>query len=243
MYALDISKRMTLNQYIRELREKRHLDQGTFVRPLKITQAYLSRLERGLALPSEALIERLGKHYGADTEFMSKNLALLKARKSYERYSIDTPLLSDAEAALRILKAPPAVYALPSRKIPVINRAVCGRWKDSGDLGYPAGHADHYEPSDSKDPNAFFVIAEGDSMVGFKIEEGDLLLVETNRQPENGNIVLALHPDEGATVKKFFRVEGQIELRPGNENYPSIIIKKGDERFKVYRISEIKRKI
>lgn len=79
-------------------------------------------------------------------------------------------------------------------------------------------------------------------MAGFGINEGDLLLVEPNRRVENGNIVLALN-HEGVTVKKFFKKDGVIELWPGNENYPSIIIKKGDESFRVYRIGEIKRKI
>jgi len=124
------------------------------------------------------------------------------------------------------------------RKIPVINKAQCGNWRNFTDLDYPPGVADRYEDAPTTDPNAFYVIASGDSMVGGRIEEGDLLLVEPNKPVENGHIVLAKLNDE-ITVKKFYKRENHIILQPMNPKYEPIIITdpKELENLVVYRIT------
>ena len=90
------------------------------------------------------------------------------------------------------------------RYIPVINRVSCGEWMDVGDLDFPPGFGSDYELTDSKDQNAFYVMADGDSMVGGRIHEGDYLLVSPNSQCNPGDIVLAKSED-GVTVKRYIR--------------------------------------
>jgi SOS-response transcriptional repressor LexA len=128
------------------------------------------------------------------------------------------------------------------RPIPVINIAACGGWEDFTDLGYPVGVADRYELTSSRDPNAFYVIASGDSMVGGDIREGDLLLVEPNREVRNGDIVLARDPEQGVTIKKFFQRDGNVTLVSLNDKYPPLS-PKPDERFRVFRITEQRRRL
>ncbi|MBW2307466.1 MAG: helix-turn-helix domain-containing protein [Deltaproteobacteria bacterium] len=126
--------------------------------------------------------------------------------------------------------------------IPVINSAACGGWENFTDLNYPVGVADRYELSNTRDPNAFYVIAIGDSMVGGDIREGDLLLVEPAREVNSGDIVLARDPEQGVAIKKFFQREGRITLVSLNDKYPPLI-PTPDERFRVFRITEQKRKL
>jgi len=126
--------------------------------------------------------------------------------------------------------------------IPVINTAACGGWEDFTDLGYPVGVADRYEQSTTRDPNAFYVIAAGDSMVGGDIREGDLLLVEPNREVLNGDIVLARDPEQGVAIKKFFQREGHVILVSLNDRYPPLS-PTPDDRFRVFRITEQRRKL
>jgi len=128
------------------------------------------------------------------------------------------------------------------RPIPVINVASCGGWLDFTDLGYPIGVADRYELSSSRDLNAFYVIATGDSMVGGDIREGDLLLVEPNREVRNGDIVFARDPEQGVAIKKFYQRPGQIMLVSLNDKYPPLTPTR-DERFRVFRITEQRRKL
>jgi len=138
-----------------------------------------------------------------------------------------------------------ASIPLRYRYVPVINRVSCGEWMDVGDLDFPPGFGTDYELSDSKDPNAFYVIAEGDSMVGGRIQEGDYLLVSPNIQYNSGDIVLA-KSEQGVMVKRYLKRGDQIVLEPLNPAYKPICVEEKSEQrihLKIYRVAEIKIKL
>jgi repressor LexA len=61
----------------------------------------------------------------------------------------------------------------------------------------------------------------GDSMIGAGIMEGDLVIVERNRTPKNGDIVLA--EVDGQWTMKYFRRQGrEVVLEAANPAYPLI---------------------
>lgn len=68
-------------------------------------------------------------------------------------------------------------------------------------------------------PSLFALRVRGDSMKAAAILEGDLVICEPRQYAENGEIVVALIRQEEATVKRFFRHPGHIELRPENPAY------------------------
>jgi repressor LexA len=134
---------------------------------------------------------------------------------------------------------------LKYRYVPVINRVSCGEWMDVGDLDFPPGFGTDYELSDSKDPNAFYVVAEGDSMVGGRIQKGDYLLVSPNTQYNSGDIVLA-KSDEGGMVKRYVKKADEILLEPLNPAYDPIRVQGKSEPkvpLTIYRVAEIKIKL
>ena len=99
---------------------------------------------------------------------------------------------------------------------------------------------DLYEPVEDGDPDAFFVIAEGDSMVGGNIPSGALLLVSPAAQVTNGQIVLARRGEEEYTVKTYFhKSDGTTILQPMNPAYEPLVLSR-EEPLSVMRISEIR---
>jgi repressor LexA len=56
----------------------------------------------------------------------------------------------------------------------------------------------------------------GDSMIEDGIHEGDLVLVERRAHAHNGEIVVAILPDETATLKRFYREGNRVRLQPAN---------------------------
>ncbi len=66
--------------------------------------------------------------------------------------------------------------------------------------------------------NLFGLRVRGDSMKEAGILDGDLVICEPRQYAQNGEIVVALIREE-ATVKRFFRRTGHIELRPENRNH------------------------
>ena len=55
------------------------------------------------------------------------------------------------------------------------------------------------------------------------ILEGDLAICEPRQYAANGEIVVVMIDDE-ATLKRFYRRDGYIELRPENSTMASIIV-------------------
>ena len=61
----------------------------------------------------------------------------------------------------------------------------------------------------------------GDSMIGEGIMEGDLVIVERDRQPKVGDVVIA-EVDGEWTMKYFKKKNGQVYLEAANAKYPII---------------------
>lgn len=69
----------------------------------------------------------------------------------------------------------------------------------------------------------FILQVKGESMIEAGILDGDYLIVREQPDAVNGEIVVAMIEDE-ATVKRYFRRENNIELRPENSAMKPIIV-------------------
>lgn len=74
----------------------------------------------------------------------------------------------------------------------------------------------------------FGLKVRGDSMINAGIMEGDLVIIQPQKEAVNGDIVVALIKDE-ATMKRFSLIDGRINLIPENDNYEPIIIDNFEE--------------
>jgi DNA polymerase V len=71
-----------------------------------------------------------------------------------------------------------------------------------------------------KHPSAtFYARAQGESMIGLGIFDGDLLIVDRATPPQHGDVVIAAI--DGELTCKILDVHNQM-LRPGNAKYPPI---------------------
>jgi repressor LexA len=72
----------------------------------------------------------------------------------------------------------------------------------------------------------------GQSMVGARIEDGDLLVVEEDEAPPDGAVIVALLRDgEEVTVKRLYREEGnRVKLRPENGDHEERVLPAEDVR-------------
>lgn len=71
----------------------------------------------------------------------------------------------------------------------------------------------------------FALRVRGDSMIEENIQDGDTIIVSSQRTAENGQMVVALIDGNYATVKKFYREPEFIRLEPANPNFKPIFIK------------------
>lgn len=70
----------------------------------------------------------------------------------------------------------------------------------------------------------FALRVRGDSMVGENIEDGDIIIVASQRTAENGQLVIARVDNDNATVKKFYLESDFIRLEPANPQFETIRI-------------------
>ena len=83
----------------------------------------------------------------------------------------------------------------------------------------------------------YFVRVDGDSMTGAGIRDKDLLVVDRSLSPANGDIIIASVDGEftvktyrtGLKAGKDGRRHRYIALEPANPNYPTIVLKPGQE--------------
>ena len=73
----------------------------------------------------------------------------------------------------------------------------------------------------------FMLRVQGTSMIDAGIMNGDKIIVRRQSTAENGEIVVALVED-AATVKRFYKRNGQIVLHPENEALSDMIYEDGE---------------
>lgn len=74
----------------------------------------------------------------------------------------------------------------------------------------------------------FGLKVRGDSMINAGIMEGDLVIIQPQKDASNGDIIVALLKDE-ATMKRYSLVNNKIYLVPENEKYEPIIIDNNED--------------
>ena len=83
--------------------------------------------------------------------------------------------------------------------------------------------------------DSFLLRVKGDSLKDAYIFSGDIVIVNPNLEPKNGQIVVAIL-DDAAVVKRFSKKRNAIELGSENPDYKPIVIDKKYPSFKIVGI-------
>lgn len=134
----------------------------------------------------------------------------------------DPKLSGSIEPELDEPSLPFDVFPIPHnafRKIPVRGMAQLG---DNGlfvDVEYPVGHGDGYVFFPSKDPDAYALRCNGESMRP-RVKHNEFVVVEPNTQVQNGDEVLVKSQDGRVMVKELAYVrDGIAHLSSVNETH------------------------
>ena len=84
----------------------------------------------------------------------------------------------------------------------------------------------------AQEADLFALRVQGESMIEAGILDGDIVVVHSQEQAENGDIVVALIDDE-ATLKRIFYEDGHVRLHPENHAMAPIIVDHADVRGKL----------
>ena len=191
---------MTMAEKIKAARLKLHISKAELARRLKTSTQAIYKYENGIV-----------------TNIPADKLKLLAAELGV------TPgyLLGDEEAeAVQMQEEELAKYGierLEKKTIPLLGKVACGK------PIFASEEHEHYATSLSSGDADFCLRAQGDSMIGARIFDGDILFIKACPVVENGDIAVILLEDE-ATVKRvyFDREHDILTLMPENPLYPII---------------------
>ena len=105
------------------------------------------------------------------------------------------------------------------RRVPILGGIPCGSPEEHSELveGYVA------LPEEWLFGDCYLLRAEGDSMTGAGIDDGDLVLIRKTTLSETGRVVVALVDGTDTTLKRYFvERDGKPVLRAENSKYSDI---------------------
>ena len=112
---------------------------------------------------------------------------------------------------------PPNVLPLPNmRKVPLLGTIACGT------PILAAENLDGYVKMPENVHADFCLRCKGDSMIGARIMDGDLVFIHQQPDVDNGAIAAVIVEDE-ATLKRIYKSTGKIILQPENPRYEPFV--------------------
>jgi repressor LexA len=118
-----------------------------------------------------------------------------------------------------------AVERRPMVLVPLVGDVAAG----TGVLAAENVEEVHSLPEDFTGEGELFMLrVRGDSMIEAGIFDGDFVVVRSQPDADNGDIVVAGIAGEEATIKTFMRKRGKIVLRPANERLDDMVFDAGE---------------
>jgi phage repressor protein C with HTH and peptisase S24 domain len=108
------------------------------------------------------------------------------------------------------------------KPIPVVGMAQLGDNGHWSDLEYPVGQGDGFVDFPTRDPDAYALKCEGDSMRP-RIQAGEFVVIEPNQPIEPGDDVLLKSLDGRVMIKRFlYKRAGRTHLISVNDAHPAM---------------------
>lgn len=173
------------------------LTQGDSIRALSekldIPRATVGAYRTGERMPKTAALEKIASHYGVDPMWLSGS---------------DVPKYPQPSGVTPVNVGP--MFQL--NRVPRLGTIACG------EPILAQQNIEDYDWVPSWAHCDFTLVCKGDSMIGARIYDGDVVCIHAQPEVENGEIAAVLIEDE-ATLKRVRYYEDHIVLEPENPNY------------------------
>ena len=191
---------MELNERIKQRRKELGFTQLQVAEKLGVTRPSIGYWEQGKTEPTGRLLHALAKILETSSEWLVTGK------------SAQTSIIKKGNTTIKWL--------------PIITSVQAGNFTDN--MNYD--DFDYIPYFERCSDNSFCMKVEGDSMDSGDnnaLKEGSIVIVDRDRIPNNGDIVVAkLSYTNEATIKKYIRDAGQTYLKPLNPTYPIINVDK-----------------
>lgn len=166
----------------------------------------IKRRRKELDLSVDDLADKLGK-----------NRATIYRYESDEIENLPLNILEPLAKALGVTPAylmgwESEVYTIETKKVPLLGTIA------AGEPIFAEENYDAYIEVENGAPIDFCLKVKGDSMIDARICDGDIVFIRQQPEVENGEIAAVIIDDE-VTLKRFYRNNGGVILKPENGKY------------------------
>lgn len=166
-------------------------------------------------------IKKRRQQLGLSVDELARKLGKNRATiYRYESEEIENLPLTILEPLAKVLDVSPAYLmgwqdekvVLQTKKVPLLGKIAAGE-----PILACENHHTYVEINSDLQVD-FCLQVKGDSMIDARINDGDLVFVRKQPMVENGEIAVVLIDDE-VTLKRFYRTDGGVILKPENSKY------------------------
>lgn len=196
-----------LSDMLTYLRKRKGLTQQQLADQLNMSRSAIGMYETGKREPEIEVLEAFADFYNVDMNTLTGRVPPAPSERNLGVSSLSS-----------LINSIPNLMPLPkTREVPRLGTIACGE---------PILAQENIEDYD-KAPEGincdFTLKCKGDSMVGARINDGDIVYIRQQDEVENGEIAAVLVNDgseeSSATLKRVYLYENQIVLQAENPKY------------------------
>ncbi len=230
---------MKTNEKLLYLRTSLGLNQEEFGAKLNVSNQFISQVELGRRNVGLRFLTKVSETFGVPLTDLIGDEEQFVITEDDESFIVKLLKTLTPEEKQQILRTIYRIKKIPLREIPVLGYVRAGEPLELVEITDPI---DVLTIPDNAVKNvSYAVIVRGDSMKDKGIEEGDLLLVDPDSPPENGQFVIAII-DGKATFKTLRQENGRVFLDPANNQYESIELTP-DMNVRLFRVRMVVKKM
>lgn len=200
---------MKIGDKIQQIRKSRKMTQQEVAEKIGISQNHLSQIESGKRGLKVELLPALAKTLGCKIEdFFGEGEPPLKVYTE----SILVPLFPD--------------ISLICRDADDVQEALRRAKTDKTEIVF----VDPYKDADILASDVFATYTDSDAMTAAGVRKGDIVIVQLDREPHNGDVILACYGTDATPIIRWCYIapDGSFSLRAANPLYPDIHITQDD---------------
>ena len=184
------------SERLRALRREYNLSQGTLGERLGLAKSTINMYESASREPNFRTLSAIADYFSVDVDY----------------------LLGKAEVRRADRTLPDGVRPITTKRFPVLGEIACGE-----PIFADESHESYVDAS--ADINADFCLtARGDSMIGARIHDGDVVFIREQPTVENGEIAAVIIGNEATLKRWYFDREAQkLMLVAENPAYPPLL--------------------
>lgn len=184
------------NERLRELRNSRGLSQQLFADKIGLSKSSINMYERGEREPGIDTLEAIADFFNVDLDYLT----------------------GKSDIITRNTLSVPNIFPISRQRIPLLGSIACG------EPIYAAEDRESYIECGTNIKADFCLRAEGDSMTGARIQDGDIVFIRSQPIVDNGEIAAVLI-DDSATLKRVYydRKAQKLVLNAENPKYAPLV--------------------